>query len=175
MKSKDTRNDGVKGRANHYICITYTHCIYMAILHHTDLSLEALNQVTDGHTRGDGVGVHDEVGSDALARERHVLLVVGDATRTLLPVATGKLVPYLWNPDRTNSNLAELVAVLVNGQHHLPRGEFRVADTQEVMPTHLVNDSVLTGPEKSASVSLFVSLGRTGELQAHVQIEFYVR
>ena len=75
--------------------------------------------MADGHSRRDGVRVHDEVGSDTLAGERHVLLVVGDPTRTLLPVAAGKLVSYLRDADRANPDLAELVAVLVDRQHHL--------------------------------------------------------
>ena len=37
------------------------------------LALQALNQVTDGHTRWNGVRVDDDVRGDALARERHVL------------------------------------------------------------------------------------------------------
>ena len=80
----------------------------------TDLALQALNQVADGHSRGNGVRVHDEVGCDPLARERHVLLMVGDSTRALLPVATCKLVSYLRNTDGADANLAELVAILVD-------------------------------------------------------------
>ena len=67
------------------------------------------------------MGVHDEVGGDALAGERHVLLVVGDATGPLLPVATGKLVSYLGDSNGADSDLAELVAVLVDRQHHLSK------------------------------------------------------
>ena len=37
------------------------------------LALQALNQVTNGHTRWNGVRVDDDVRGDALARERHVL------------------------------------------------------------------------------------------------------
>ena len=40
----------------------------------TDLALEALNQVTNGHSGGDGVRVDDDVWRDALAREDHILL-----------------------------------------------------------------------------------------------------
>ena len=75
--------------------------------------------MTDGHTGGDGVRVHDEVGRDPLAGERHVLLVVGDPARALLPVPAGKLVPDLGDADRAHANLAELVAILVDRQHHL--------------------------------------------------------
>ena len=38
------------------------------------LALQALNQVTDGHTRRNGMRIDDDVRSDALAGERHVLL-----------------------------------------------------------------------------------------------------
>lgn len=37
------------------------------------LSLQALNQMADCHTRGDGVGVDDDVWSNSLASEGHVL------------------------------------------------------------------------------------------------------
>lgn len=43
--------------------------------------------------------VHDEVRSDPLTGEGHVLLVVGDPTCALLSMSTGKLVPDLWNPN----------------------------------------------------------------------------
>ena len=91
--------------------------VYTSLFAH--LSLQTLDQVTDGHTGGDGVRVHDEVGRDPLAGERHVLLVVGDPARALLPVPAGKLVPDLGDADRAHANLAELVAILVDRQHHL--------------------------------------------------------
>ena len=78
------------------------------------LSLQTLNQVADGHPGGNGVGVHDDVGSDPLAGERHVLLMVGDATGPLLAMATGKLIPYLWHPHRAYPNLTELVPILID-------------------------------------------------------------
>ena len=79
-----------------------------------DLALEALDHVTDRHTRWYGMGVHYQVGSDALAGKGHVLLSVGDAYGTLLAMPTGELVPYLGYPDVTNSDLDENAAVLVD-------------------------------------------------------------
>ena len=38
-----------------------------------NLPLEALDQVTNGHTTGDSVGVDDDIWGDTLAGERHVL------------------------------------------------------------------------------------------------------
>ncbi len=40
----------------------------------TDFALQALDQVTDCHSGGDGVGVDDDIGRDALAGEQHVFL-----------------------------------------------------------------------------------------------------
>ena len=40
----------------------------------TDLALETLNQVTNGHSGGDSVWVDDDVRGDALTCEDHVLL-----------------------------------------------------------------------------------------------------
>lgn len=38
-----------------------------------DFALQAFDHVTNGHTTGHGVGVHDEVRGDSLTREWHVL------------------------------------------------------------------------------------------------------
>ena len=51
------------------------------------------------------------------------LLPVHDAACSLLTVATGKLVSNLRRLHRAHSDLAELVALVVNGQHHLTRGQ----------------------------------------------------
>ena len=40
---------------------------------HTHLSLEALDQVTNGHTGGDGMGIDDNVRGNPLTGERHIL------------------------------------------------------------------------------------------------------
>ena len=42
----------------------------------TQLALKAFDQVTNGHTGGNGVRVDDDVGSQTFAREDHVLLSV---------------------------------------------------------------------------------------------------
>ena len=126
--------------------------------------------------------VHDEVGCDPLACERHVLLMVGDSTRALLPVATCKLVSYLWNTDGADANLAELVAILVDRQHYLQymagqaiesffvqltdRTQSLVAVTDRTQSSiagrykhsYLVHNSILTGPEESTGISLLVPL-----------------
>ena len=40
---------------------------------HTHLALEAFDQVTNGHTGGDGVRVDDDIRRDPFTCERHVL------------------------------------------------------------------------------------------------------
>ena len=40
---------------------------------HTYLALQTLDQVTDCHSRGDSVGVDDDVWRDPLTREGHIL------------------------------------------------------------------------------------------------------
>ena len=73
----------------------------VALLAHQrrNLAHQALHQVPDGHAAGDGVRVDDDVRRDALARERHVLLRVGDADGALLPVPGRELVAHLRDPD----------------------------------------------------------------------------
>ena len=85
----------------------------------SNFALETLNQVTDGHTGGDGVGVDDDVGGDALAREQHVLLSVLDTARTLLSVSTGELVSDLGCLDGAHLDLDQATHLLVRGQHDL--------------------------------------------------------
>ena len=64
------------------------------------------------------------------------LLSVGDATGTFLPVTTGKLVSNLRCPHRPHFDFTELVAILVDRKHHL------------------VNNTSLTRPQLSTSISL---------------------
>ena len=67
----------------------------------SNFALETLNQVTDGHTGGDGVRVDDDVGGDPLAAEDHVLLSVLDAAGSFLSVPGGELVTDLWNSQNS--------------------------------------------------------------------------
>lgn len=64
------------------------------------------------------------------------LLSVGDTTGSFLPMTTGKLVTNLRCPHGPHLDLAELVAILVDRKHHL------------------VNNTSLTGPQLSTSISL---------------------
>mmetsp|Transcript_38486 Transcript_38486/g.101520 ORF Transcript_38486/g.101520 Transcript_38486/m.101520 type:complete len:291 (-) Transcript_38486:136-1008(-) len=84
-----------------------------------DLGEQTLDQVADGHARGDGVRVDDDVGRDALARERHVLLALREADRSLLPVARRKLVANLRDAHRADAYLDELAPFLIGRQEHL--------------------------------------------------------
>mmetsp|Transcript_33705 Transcript_33705/g.69615 ORF Transcript_33705/g.69615 Transcript_33705/m.69615 type:complete len:230 (+) Transcript_33705:886-1575(+) len=101
------------------------------------LAEEGLDEMADGHAGGDGVGVDDEVGADALARERHVVLPVRDSDRALLPVAGGELVADLWNAHRPHLDLDEALSGLVVGSEQ-----------------HLVDGAVLVVAEASGGVAL---------------------
>ena len=57
-------------------------------------------------------------------------------------MTTSKLVPDLGGLDRADANLTELVALLVQGNHHL------------------IDDASLAPPHKHAGVTLCESLGR---------------
>merc|ERR1719150_2317633 len=105
-----------------------------------NLALQTLNQVTNGHSGGDGVGVDDDVGGDSFAGEQHVLLSVLDTAGSFLSVSTGKLVSDLWDPDRPHSDLGELVSLHIKSQHDL------------------VHNSCLRVTEESTGDSLGVSL-----------------
>lgn len=93
-------------------------------------ALKAFDQVTNCHTRRNGVRVDDDVGSQALASERHILLAVLNSARTLLTVTGGEFVANLRDADRADANLAKLVALGVQRQHHLVHNA-RLRVTQE--------------------------------------------
>ena len=59
------------------------------------------------------------------------LLSVCNSTRSLLTVATSKLVSDLWKPHRPNFNLAELITILVHRKHNLWREEEREEHEEE--------------------------------------------
>ena len=52
--------------------------------------------ITNGHAGGNGMGINDEVGHNAICSPGHVLLRVGDADCPLLPMSACKLVANLW-------------------------------------------------------------------------------
>ena len=105
--------------------------VALARLDGRHLAQQTLDQLPDGHTRRDGVRVHDDVRHDALARERHVLLTVRHTDRTLLTVARRQLVADLRNAHRTHLHLHEAVPLVVGGQHHLVhRAALRVSQAR---------------------------------------------
>mmetsp|Transcript_37572 Transcript_37572/g.94847 ORF Transcript_37572/g.94847 Transcript_37572/m.94847 type:complete len:646 (-) Transcript_37572:1836-3773(-) len=110
------------------------------------LAHERLHQVADGHARGDGVGVHNQVGHDALRAEGHVLLRVRDAHRALLPVARRKLVAHLRDADGAHADLDEALPAVVGGQHHL------------------VDHAALRPPQRQGRVPLGEALHRAGRV-----------
>ena len=57
--------------------------------------------------------VDDEVWTDALLGEWHVLLPVSHPDRSFLAVTGGKLVTNLWNANRAHLNLGVAVAIFV--------------------------------------------------------------
>mmetsp|Transcript_4384 Transcript_4384/g.10739 ORF Transcript_4384/g.10739 Transcript_4384/m.10739 type:complete len:763 (+) Transcript_4384:725-3013(+) len=73
----------------------------------------------DRHSRRDSVGIDDDIRADAFRRERHVLLSVKHAHRTLLPMATGKLVSDLRDANGPDADLHEASSGLIGGNHDL--------------------------------------------------------
>lgn len=93
--------------------------VALARLQRRDLAQQALDELSDGHTRGNGVRVHDDVRHDAVLREGHVFLPVRHSDRSLLPVPRAQLVADLRDAHRAHLHLHEAEASLVGGQHHL--------------------------------------------------------
>lgn len=84
-----------------------------------DFSLYALDQVTDGHTRGNGMEIDNDVGCETLTGERRVLLPILNSACTLLSVTRRKLVADLWDAHAAHANFTELVSLAVQRQHYL--------------------------------------------------------
>ena len=82
--------------------------------------------------------IDDDIRSETLLGEGHVFLTIGHSDGALLAVPGGELVSDLRDPDTPDLDLAEAVAFEVVGDHHL------------------VDDAVLTPPQRHAAV--FVSL-----------------
>ena len=72
-----------------------------------NLAHDTLHELTDCHPRRNSVRVHDDIGRDTLARERHVFLRVRHADGTLLPVTRRKLVANLRRSHRADAKLDE--------------------------------------------------------------------
>mmetsp|Transcript_21954 Transcript_21954/g.54083 ORF Transcript_21954/g.54083 Transcript_21954/m.54083 type:complete len:311 (+) Transcript_21954:323-1255(+) len=102
-----------------------------------NLPQDRLDQVTDCHARGDSVGVHDEIGGDALCRERHVIHPIRHTNSPLLPVSRRKLVSDLRDPYSPHLDLHEALPCLVVRRHE-----------------HLVDGAVLVVAQARACVAL---------------------
>lgn len=81
-------------------------------------SIQSLVYLTDCHARWDRVRVHDDVRIDALLRERHVLLAIGDTARSLLSVARTEFVANLRNTHLPHAHGHALGTLAVRSQHH---------------------------------------------------------
>mmetsp|Transcript_2969 Transcript_2969/g.4240 ORF Transcript_2969/g.4240 Transcript_2969/m.4240 type:complete len:223 (-) Transcript_2969:2642-3310(-) len=70
-----------------------------------------LNQLSDSHTRWNGVGVDNNIRYNTFACEWHVFLTVSHSNCTLLSVPRCELVSNLRHTDVTDSNLRETVSL----------------------------------------------------------------
>ena len=100
-----------------------------ASLHGSDLTGDHLEDVSDGHTGGDSVGVDDEVGGDSVCGEGHVALVDEPSDDSLLSEPGTELVTQLGDPLVPDLDTDEPGTVLGLGDHDG------------------VDESVLSGPD----------------------------
>ena len=108
--------------------------VALARLQRRDLAEQTLDELSDGHTRRNGVRVHDDVGDDAVLGEGHVFLPIRHSDRSLLPVSRAQLVSDLRDSHRAHFHLHEAEALLVGGQHHLVHdAALRVAQPRAVV------------------------------------------
>ena len=101
-------------------CLALERCsISLVSIQTGHLTEDGLDQVTDGHTRGDSVWVDNHVWHNALDREGQVLLTISGTTGSLLTVTRGKLVTNLRDLDRAHLHSDEPAHLLVAREHHL--------------------------------------------------------
>ena len=81
---------------------------------------KTFDQVSNSHTRWDGVGVNDQIRNNTLSSERHILLSVSDTDRALLSVTRRKLVANLRDLGCSNPDFDVAHAVLVS------RNDYRI-------------------------------------------------
>mmetsp|Transcript_38401 Transcript_38401/g.115055 ORF Transcript_38401/g.115055 Transcript_38401/m.115055 type:complete len:461 (-) Transcript_38401:2045-3427(-) len=117
--------------------------VALAPLEYDDLAEETFDQLSDGHSGGDGVRIHDDVGDDPLGREGHVFLSVGHTDRSLLSVPRCKFVPDLGDANVPNPNLGEPIPLLRGAEQHV------------------INDTVLVGLHGRRTIPLGVPAGHT--------------
>mmetsp|Transcript_10118 Transcript_10118/g.15281 ORF Transcript_10118/g.15281 Transcript_10118/m.15281 type:complete len:422 (-) Transcript_10118:326-1591(-) len=106
-----------------------------------DLPQQTLNQLPNGHTRGNSVRIDNQIGSNTLACEGHVFWTIGNTHCSLLTVTTGKLVSNLRDTNRTYTNLHQSETFLVGRQHHT------------------IDNSTLTCTQLNTSISLICLWG----------------
>lgn len=82
------------------------------------LSRQTLDKMSDGHARGDGVRVDDDVGRDTLLSEGEVFTAVCHADSALLAVSGGELVADLWDTDAPQLHFHQLVVVGIVSDYH---------------------------------------------------------
>mmetsp|Transcript_2976 Transcript_2976/g.4561 ORF Transcript_2976/g.4561 Transcript_2976/m.4561 type:complete len:201 (-) Transcript_2976:1824-2426(-) len=83
--------------------------VTLTALEDCNFSENTLNQLSDSHSRWNGVGVDNNIRHDTLACEWHIFLAVSHSDSTLLTVPRCKLVSDLRHTDVTDSNLRETV------------------------------------------------------------------
>ena len=119
-----SQEKGMSWEGNDTNMASLSHCVsrlFIPNLHQTTTSLTS--QLTQpSHTSPASHPTH--------------LLPVLDATRALLPVSAGKLVPNLRDPDRAHFDLAELVALLVHRHHHLATPHEWAVEVHNTFPSH---------------------------------------
>lgn len=82
-----------------------------------DLTQNALDQMTNGHTRGDSVRVDNHVGHEPLNSEWQILLTIRHTASTFLSVTRGKLVSDLRRLDGSHLYLNEALILIVGRQN----------------------------------------------------------
>mmetsp|Transcript_22559 Transcript_22559/g.51658 ORF Transcript_22559/g.51658 Transcript_22559/m.51658 type:complete len:223 (-) Transcript_22559:2734-3402(-) len=94
-------------------------CITFHTLEHHHLPQQTFDQLSDGHSGGDGMGVDNDIRNDAFRGEGHVFLAVGHTDGSLLSVTRSKFISNLWNTRISDSDLRKSISLLRGGNHNV--------------------------------------------------------
>lgn len=89
--------------------------VFLFPCEHACFSRDELEHFADCHAGGETMGVHDDVGYDALIRKGHVCLFGEETDDTLLAVARREFVADFWAPRLTGLDFEDGVVAVVGG------------------------------------------------------------
>lgn len=94
-------------------------CVTLITIQARNLTQNALDQMTNGHTRRDSVGIDNHVWVNTFASEWQILLPISHTTSTLLTVTRGEFITDLRNFNSSHFDFNESLVFVICSQNDL--------------------------------------------------------